>query len=75
MEVMSVIKNKRRTFGEHLTSKKIFYEYILPYIRDILYDYIWVDLYAGEGNLILPILKLIPEPERIDFFKERIFLL
>ena len=74
MEVMSVIKNKRRTFGEHLTSKKIFYEYILPYIRDILYDYIWVDLYAGEGNLILPILKLIPEPERIDFFKERIFL-
>jgi len=66
--------HRRRTFGEHFTSTDIFKEYILPYIRDNLYKYIWVDLYAGEGNLILPILNLIPKSERCEFFKQRIFL-
>ena len=34
----------------------------------------WVDLYAGEGNLILPILKFIPKEKRIDFFENHIYL-
>lgn len=69
----NIIK-KRRTFGEHLTSVKIFQEYIYPHIKDDIYNYIWVDLYAGEGNLILPILEHIPHFELIDFFRERVFL-
>ncbi|WP_245528142.1 transposase [Methanocaldococcus vulcanius] len=66
--------NKTRVYGEHLTSTEIFKEFILPEIKDKLYNFIWVDLFAGKGNLILPILELIPQEERIDFFKEHIFL-
>ena len=70
-----VSKNeRRRTYGEHLTPIQVFQEFILPEIKDKLYDYIWVDLFAGKGNLILPILELIPENERVDFFKKHIFL-
>jgi len=35
---------------------------------------VWIDLYAGEGNLILPILEFIPKSERTDFFKSHIYL-
>ncbi len=66
--------DKRRTFGEHLTSIEIFKTFILPEIKDSLYKYVWVDLFCGKGNLILPILDLIPLNERIDFFKHHIFL-
>jgi hypothetical protein len=65
---------KRRTYGEYLTPIQIFEEFILPEIKDYIYQYIWVDLFAGEGNLILPILNLIPEHQRIEFFKKHIFL-
>ncbi len=68
------VEKKRREFGEHLTSVDIFREYILPEIKNCLYEYTWIDLFAGEGNLILPILELIPLAKRIDFFKEHIFL-
>ncbi len=64
----------RRTFGAHLTSTEIFHNWIYPEIKDKLFDYIWVDLYAGEGNLILPILDFIPLDNRIKFFEEHIFL-
>ena len=67
-------KAKRRKYGQHLTSFDIFYTYILPEIKKLLRSYLWVDLYAGEGNLILPILKEIPPDERENFFKEHIFL-
>jgi len=67
-------KDNRRTFGAHLTSKEIFLEYIFPEIQDKLHNYVWVDLYAGEGNLILPILDQIPKQERISFFEKQIFL-
>ncbi|MEO0143339.1 MAG: hypothetical protein ABIL49_01015 [candidate division WOR-3 bacterium] len=66
--------NKQREFGIHLTSTDIFREYILPEIKDVLYKYTWIDLFAGEGNLILPILELIPKDERVSFFKEHILL-
>jgi hypothetical protein len=71
---MKSLKNKRRTYGEYLTSINIFKEFILPEIKDKIYKYRWVDLFCGEGNLILPILELIPEDERIEFFKKHIFL-
>jgi hypothetical protein len=65
---------KRRVFGEHLTSIEIFKRFILPEIKNNLRSYRWVDLFCGEGNLILPILELIPEKERIDFFKKHIYM-
>ena len=70
----SMEKVNRRTLGVHLTSTDIFIEYIFPSIKDFLYDYIWVDLYSGEGNLILPLLNYIPDNKKISFFKEHIFL-
>jgi hypothetical protein len=62
----------RRIYGIHFTPIEIFNAYILPQIGNILYDYTWVDLYCGEGNLILPILNLIPKQDRQSFFKEHI---
>lgn len=67
-------EKKRREFGAHLTSIDIFKKFIYPDIKDILYKYTWIDLFAGEGNLILPILESIPKNKRVDFFKEHIFL-
>ena len=67
-------KAKRRKYGQHLTSLDIFYKYILPEIKSKLWEYLWIDLYAGEGNLILPILKEIQPDERETFFKDHIFL-
>lgn len=67
-------KTKRRKFGIHLTSIEIFYKYIFPEIKELLENYLWVDLYAGEGNLILPILNEIPTDKRESFFQSHIFL-
>ncbi|MHA2120839.1 MAG: Eco57I restriction-modification methylase domain-containing protein, partial [Promethearchaeota archaeon] len=64
----------RRSYGVHLTSNDIFLKYIFPEIKTKLWKYRWVDLYAGEGNLILPILNSIPNDQRIDFFENHIFL-
>ena len=64
----------RRKLGAHLTSIDIFSKYILPEIKASLWDYSWIDLFAGEGNLILPMLELIPLKQRVKFFKEHIFL-
>ncbi len=71
---MESLKNKRRAYGEHLTPIGIFEKFILPDIRQEIYEYRWVDLFCGEGNLILPILNLVPEDKRIEFFKGHIFL-
>ena len=72
---MIYMNNKeRRKFGAHLTSIDIFEEHILPKIENTLDNYIWVDLYCGEGNLILPILKKIPLEKRNSFFEKNIFL-
>ena len=71
---LKIIERKRRKYGEHLTSIDIFNKYILPEIKDIIYNYAWFDLFAGEGNLILPILNLVPKEKRSEFFKKRIFL-
>ncbi len=64
----------RREYGIHFTSVEIFKSFILPHIKDELYKYIWVDLFAGEGNLILPILRLVSPDKRVQFFEKHIFL-
>jgi hypothetical protein len=64
----------RRSYGEHLTSSDIFLKFIFPEIEDKLWKHKWVDLYAGEGNLILPILNSIAPADRINFFKSHIYL-
>ena len=64
----------RRSLGVHLTSSDIFLEYIFPEIKKELWDYTWIDLYAGEGNLILPILSSISPENRLDFFKNHVYL-
>ncbi len=71
---MSVTDNSRRSLGVHLTSVNTFKKYVFPKIKNKINDFIWVDLFAGEGNLILPILESISKDKRIQFFKENIFL-
>lgn len=61
-------------FWQHLTSKDIFIKHIFPEIKKDLFNYLFVDYYAGEWNLILPILDYIDENERIDYFIKHIFL-
>lgn len=58
-------KLQRRIYGQHLTSEKIFRECILPEIAYRLQNHIWVDLFAGEGNLTLPIPEYIPSGQAI----------
>lgn len=65
---------KRKKFGAFETPIEIFKEYIFPVIKHDLHNYIWVDLYCGSGNLILPILEAIPKESRLDFFSKHIFL-
>ena len=72
--MIKISLKERRKFGQHFTSPEIFESYILPEIEEILKKYVWVDLFAGSGNLILPILKNIPKKQRIQFFKEHIYL-
>ena len=73
-EIRKKENNNRRKYGIHLTSKELFKAYIFPEIKDELNQFIWVDLFAGEGNLVLPILKFIKEEQRTDFFKKHIYL-
>jgi len=67
-------EDKRRIYGEYLTSIQVFERYILPEIKDKLYSYLWADLFCGEGNLILPILNLVPPEKRETFFLKHIIL-
>lgn len=70
----STERKRRRTFGEHLTPSALFREYVLPELAPLRTQYRWVDLFAGNGDLIFPLLELTPVPERSDFFREHIFL-
>ena len=70
----SVERKRIRSFGEHLTPSSLFTEFILPRIKDCIYEYTWIDLFAGEGNLILPILDRIPVAHRAEFFSRHIYL-
>lgn len=70
----SAERKHRRTFGEHLTPSALFREYVLPELAPLRTQYRWVDLFAGNGDLIFPLLELTPTAERADFFSEHIFL-
>ena len=64
----------RRSLGVHLTSREFFLTYIFPEIKEKIWEYAWIDLYAGEGNLVLPILDSITHKKRTQFFKDHIYL-
>lgn len=65
---------RRRRFGEHLTPIDIFERLIAPDALTNLYSFRWVDMFAGAGNLILPILSRVPPKDRCAFFVDRLFL-
>lgn len=69
-----LIRRRRRAYGEHLTPTQVFETYILPELLPFLYDHRWVDLFAGKGNLIFPLLEQIAPAERTDFFESHIRL-
>ena len=73
--MVSSEEKQRRKFGQHFTSADIFEQFIFPKIRDRLSEYIFVDLFAGKGNLILPLLKCVVPQNRLNFFQQQIFLL
>jgi hypothetical protein len=71
---VSTERKRRRALGEHLTPQQLMVDYILPELMPVLTQYRWVDLFAGKGDLIFPILEQIPPAERADFFAEHIRL-
>ena len=74
MDSILTEKKYKRFYGEHLTPVEIFDRFIFPEIKDVLHKYLWVDLYAGKGNLIFPILEKISSSKRAEFFKNHIRL-
>lgn len=67
-------KIRQWLYGAHLTPAHVFKRFILPEIEGAIRKYKWVDMFAGDGGLILPILELISPEEREDFFREHVFL-
>ncbi len=67
-------KISRRTYGQHFTAANICKTYILPHIIPILWKYCWSDLFAGEGDLIFPLLDQIKPTQRLNFFRDHILL-
>jgi len=65
-------KIEQRMLGMHFTPVEVFHRYIMPQIRDHLNDYLWVDMFCGEGNLILPMLDYIDRDRRGEFFRDHI---
>ena len=63
-----------KQYGIFPTPIEIFEKYIFDKIKDSLNDFIFVDFFCGSGNLVLPILGHINASERIDYFKEHIFM-
>ena len=74
MIIASAERKRVRSLGEHLTPSGVFNEFILPKIKPRVNEYTWVDLFAGEGNLILPILDTIPADDRPEFFSRHIYM-
>jgi hypothetical protein len=74
MSILQQDHRNRRHFGQHFTSIDIFQQYIFPEIKERLWDFLWVDLFAGSGNLVLSILEYIPLEQRIPFFQDHIRL-
>lgn len=65
---------RRRALGEHLTPEQMVRRFILPEILPLRWKYRWVDLFAGEGNILFPLLNEVPPRERCRFFAEHVFM-
>lgn len=65
---------KTKVLGQYFTPHSLFEEFIWPEVKNVLWDYLWVDLFAGKGDLILPILDRLPEKDRESFFRRHIYL-
>lgn len=63
-----------RNFGEHLTPDRLVREFILPWVIPELYRYAWVDLFCGEGNLVIPLIESVPENRRAEFVASRVWM-
>lgn len=61
-------------YNEHLTPSFVFDRYILGEVLPLRTRYRWIDIFAGNGDLIFPILEHTPAHERVDFFREHIFM-
>lgn len=70
----SAERKRRRTLGEHLTPSQMFDTYIAPELLPVLYTYRFVDLFAGRGHLIFPLVEQVPSKQRPDFFREHILM-
>jgi hypothetical protein len=66
--------DSQRDFGAFLTPEGIFERFISPRLEGRGEDFLWVDMYAGQGNLVLPLLDRVPESERDAFFSDHILL-
>ncbi|MGC8515669.1 MAG: N-6 DNA methylase [Thermoplasmata archaeon] len=66
--------DQRRLLGSHITPVSVFRDYILPDLKQLMPDHMFTDLFCGEGNLILPMLDLVPRSERTDYFRKHIFM-
>lgn len=71
---MSIFDEKlqKRKRGAFYTPEEILDKYILPKIKPLLWNYVWIDLYCGRGDLIIPIIKCIEKNKRNLFFKEHV---
>ena len=54
-KTLLLCEKERRFYGVHFTPLQVFESFILSEIRDKVYDYIWVDLFAGAVKLTLRI--------------------
>jgi len=73
---MPVVVNQKRLTkrkqGAFYTPTELFDKYIYPEISNNLWDYTWIDLFCGRGDLIIPLLSHIDPSERADFFADHI---
>lgn len=67
-------RDTKKIYGQHYTPTDLFNRFISPYVKERLYEYLWVDLFAGNGNLILPIIRLVPEDRRVEFFAQHVYM-
>lgn len=67
-------RKRRRALGEHLTPSQVYQAYVLPALTPLRTRYRWVDLFAGAGDLIFPLLEQTPPADRAEFFRDHIFL-
>ncbi|MCL4329727.1 MAG: N-6 DNA methylase [Candidatus Thermoplasmatota archaeon] len=63
-----------RNYGEHLTPGRIVREYIVPWALPELFSYAIVDMFCGEGDMIIPLLEQVPAEKRAAFVSERVWL-